>query len=149
MKDLRWRGVVTDRGHFIADEHKAFVALMRSMVGDEVEVVVTSRRPQSPKKRGLLHGLFKREFHRWLTERFREEYGAFTFDEAYELLVRLVLNRWEDEERASTSIEAMDDAQYGEFLFRAEGFLASIGVDLSDAERDPAVRNEREMRRTA
>ena len=40
MKDLRWRGVVTDRGHFLADEHKAFVALMRSYHGEEVEVTV-------------------------------------------------------------------------------------------------------------
>lgn len=150
MKGIRWRGVVTEKGHFIADEHKAFVALMRSMVGDEVEVVVTSRRQQSPKKRGFYRAemvpafrAYLEQHFRDLVEAFRDHYGDFTLDAAHDVLVRCVMNLPEDVERVSTALNAMDDDAYADFLFRVQVFLTMIGCPFQDAERDPVVRLER------
>lgn len=156
MNGIRWRGVVTEKGHFIADEHKAFVALMRSMVGDEVEVVVTSRRRQSPKKRGFYRAEMVPAFRAYLEQHFRElveafrvHYGDFTLADAHDLLVRLVMNLPGDVERVSTALSEMGDEDYADFLFRVQGFLTSIECPFEDAERDPAIRNERRLRRSA
>lgn len=140
---IRWVGVVADDGKFLADEMKSWKLYMRQFAGSEVEVVVRARpRRQSHKKRGMYHGVFKPLFHRWLSDRFRERYGEFTLDEAHDLLVRLVLNLPEDVERASTAIDAMNDAEYGDFLFRAEGFLTRLEIEIPDAEPDPVRRLE-------
>jgi len=155
-RELRWRGVVTERGHFMADEHRGFVALMRSLHGEDVEVTVKVLRRQSAKKRGYYRAEIVPAFRAYLETRFRDlveafraEYGEFTFDHAHDVLVRLVMNLPEDVERVSTAIEAMDDEQYGDFLFRVQGFLTSIECPFEDAERDPAIRNERRLRRSA
>jgi hypothetical protein len=150
MKDLRWRGVVTDRGHFIADEHKAFVALMRSYHGEEVEITVKVLRRQSARKRGYYRAelvpafrAYMEKHFRSIVEHFRTHYGAFTLNDAHDILVRAVMNLPDDAERVSTAMHAMDDEQYTDFLFRVQGFLTMIGCPFQDAERDPVVRLER------
>lgn len=156
MKDLRWRGVVTDRGHFLADEHKAFVALMRSYHGEEVEVTVKVLRRQSARKRGFYRAELVPAFRAYLetrcrdlVEAFRADYGEFTFDHAHDTLVRCVMNLPEDVERVSTALDAMDDDAYADFLFRVQGFLTRIDCPFQDAEQNPAVRHERSLRRSA
>lgn len=154
MKDLRWRGVVTDRGHFIADEHKGFVALMRSLAGEEVEITVKSLRRQSARKRGFYRAEIVPAFRAHLEERlrglaedFREHYGEFTLADAHDTLVRRVMNLPGDVERVSTALDAMDDDAYAEFLFRVQGFLTQIDCPVQDAERDPVARFERQQLR--
>lgn len=156
MKPLRWHGVVTEKSTFMADDHTAFRAYMRSLVGDPVEVIVISRRPQSQKKRGYYRASMLPAFRAYLETRFRdlveayrEHQGEFTLAAAHECLVRNVMNLPEDEERVSTRLDAMNDEEYGNFLFRVEGFLTWIQCDFPEAERDPVRRNEQRLRRPA
>jgi hypothetical protein len=153
MSAIRWRGVVTDSVHFMADEHRAFKAHMQTFVGDEVEVTVRRVRRQSPAKRGYYRAALVPAFRayleqqfRGLVEAFRDDYGSFTFDHAHDVLVRCVMQLPEDVERVSTSLEAMDDDEFEAFLFRVTGFLVSIDCPFEDAERDPVRRFERRAR---
>lgn len=149
MKALRWRGVVTEKAHFVADQMPTFRAFMATLIGEEVEVVVRKvPTRQSPRKRGFYWSsvvptfrAYLEDHFRELVEAFREHYGDFTFDAAHDTLVRLVMNLPEDVQRVSTKLTTMNDDEYREFLFRVEGFLTRIECEFPEAERDPARRS--------
>lgn len=156
MRPLRWTGVVTEDGkHFLADDMRAWKVWVAKHAGMEVEVTIRAkRRPPSPRKRGYLHSELVPAFRQWLLanlreqiEDFREHYGEFTLDHAYDVLIRAVANIPEDVERVSTAIDAMDDEALGDLIFRITGFFITLGVEFDDPEQNPVVRYERAVKK--
>lgn len=151
MNAITWPAVITEDGKLLVDDRKGFRAYVGQWKGDAVEIVVRPKpKRQSDRKRGYYRAEIVPAFRahlelrfRRLVEDFREHYGAFTYDYAHDTLVRLVEHIPEDVERVSTAIDAMNDDEYGGFLFRVCGYLTLIECPFRDAERDPVRRLER------
>lgn len=134
-------GLVTEDGTLLLDHPLDFKVHCAQFAGQGVIVAVRPWISQTENQREYFHAVVKPYFRACLLERFREEYGAVTLDEAYEVLVRNVLNLPHDVERASTAVDAMDFTQYSAFINRCVALMATVfGATVPLPEPDPVVR---------
>ena len=134
MTAIRWSGVVSEDGRFLADEMKAFKLFMATLACQDVEVVVRKkRRKPSPRARGYYWSA--------VVDTFAEYCGHESTHEAHIILKRLNLCT-PDEDTPSTADAECSSEELADLTLRAAAWLAHQGITVPEPERDPVRRLE-------
>ena len=134
MTAIRWSGVVSEDGRFLANELKAFKLFMATLACQDVEVVVRKKR-RKPSQ--ALRGYY------WssLVHAFAEFTGEPSVLEAHILLKRLILCTPDDVTPSTADAECGSD-ELSDLTLRGAAWLAHQGIHVPEPERDPVRRLE-------